>query len=173
MKINDLNIFQKSHYYKDSDIFNLKPPKSPDKFNIKRISINLDDDINNRYNNLNGEKYYVNKKDHVNDCLRYKNWMDNYEDKYKMYKTVDHLRKESKKIQLDKSYDDYKYMDHNKMYISIRLNHKKGNLSLGDYMGNFCSEYNSMNGYMNKMILKNKVGKNKNGNLFAFYPCLH
>ena len=65
MKINDLNIFQKSHYYKDSDIFNLKPPKSPDKFNIKRISINLDDDINNRYNNLNGEKYYVNKKDHV------------------------------------------------------------------------------------------------------------
>ena len=161
MKINDLNIFQKSHYYKDSDIFNLKPPKSPDKFNIKRISINLDDDINNRYNNLNGEKYYVNKKDHVNDCLRYKNWMDNYEDKYKMYKTVDHLRKESKKIQLDKSYDDYKYMDHNKMYISIRLNHKKGNLSLGDYMGNFCSEYNSMNGYMNKMILKNKVGKNK------------
>ena len=79
MNINELNIKEKSHYYKDSDIFNLKPPKSPEKFKNKLISLNLDDnEIFNNQANINKEKYFVNKIDHINECLRNKNWMINY-----------------------------------------------------------------------------------------------
>ena len=164
MSLNDLNIFQKSHYYKDSDIFNLKPPKTPDKYKTKRISLKLDDndnnEYNNRYNNFENIKYYRNKKDHINECLRDKNFMENYTDKYKMYKTVDNLRKESRKIYLDKSYD-FNYDENNKIYKNIRLFHKKGNVSLGNAINNFSSEYNSMQDYAKKVMLRKKVEKEK------------
>ena len=164
MSINDLNIFQKSHYYKDSDIFNLKPPKTPEKYKTKRISLKLDNNEKNDYidrcNNFANIRYYRNKKDHINECLRNKNFMENYTDKYKMYKTVDNLRKESRKIYLDKSYD-FNYDENNKIYKNIRLYHKKGNVSLGNAINNYSSEYNSMQDYAKKVMLRKKVEKEK------------
>ena len=164
MTLNELNILQKSHYYRDSDIFNLKSPKSPDKFKCKQITLNLDDNDNNNQNqaNLSKDKYYLNKKDHINDCLRDKNWMSKYISRYEKYKTVENLRKESKKLQLDKSYD-YNFGENNKMYKNIRLHHKKGNVSLGfeNSISNFSSEYNSMQDFAKKMMLKKKLEKEK------------
>ena len=164
MKLNDLNIFEKSHYYKDSDIFNLRPPKSPEKYKFKHPSLNLTYQIdNNRYtfqNNISTGKYFKNKKDHINDCLREKNWKTNFLNRFKKYKTLDKLRKESKKMQLDRSYD-YNYGENNKIYNKIRLNHMKGNVSLGNSINNFSSEYNSMQDFAKKVMLRKKVEKEK------------
>ena len=75
MKINELNIFEKSHYYKDSDIFNLRPPKTPESFKLKPLSLNLTNKNNNhRYNylnNSNNEDYFLNKKDNANSLIKY------------------------------------------------------------------------------------------------------
>ena len=161
MTLNELNILEKSHYYKDSDIFNLKPPKSPDKFKIKHISLDLENiDENNNQTNLSKDKFYLSKKDHINDCLRDKNWMTQYISRFQKYKTVENLRQESKKLQLDKSYD-YNYDENNKIYKNIRINHIKGNVSLGNSVPNFSSEYNSMLDYAKKVMLKKELEKEK------------
>ena len=36
MKINNLNPMERKHYYNDSDIFNIRPPKSPERFKYKK-----------------------------------------------------------------------------------------------------------------------------------------
>ena len=96
MKLNDLNIYEKSHYYKNSDIFNLKSPRTPEKFKSKLISLKLEkiDDTNNYQTLYNKDKYYLNKKDHINECLRDKKWMKSYIDRYKKYKKLENLKKE-------------------------------------------------------------------------------
>ena len=161
MNINELNIKEKSHYYKDSDIFNLKPPKSPEKFKNKLISLNLDDnEIFNNHANINKEKYFVNKIDHINECLRNKNWMINYINRYKKYKTLDNIKKETRRMNLDKSYD-YNYEENNKIYKDIRHYHRKGNVSLGNSLNNFSSEYNSMQDFAQKLMLRKKLEKEK------------
>ena len=162
MKLNDLNIYEKSHYYKDSDIFNLKSPRTPEKFKSKPISLKLEkiDDTNNYQTIYNKDKYYLNKKDHINECLRDKKWMKSYIDRYKKYKTLENLRKESKKIQMDKSYD-FDYSQNNKIYKNIRQKHKKGSVSLGNSTTNFCSEYNRMQDFAKKYMLKKKLEKDK------------
>jgi len=161
MKINELNILEKSHYYKDSDIFNLKPPKSPEKFKSKQISLNLgDEEIYNSQNNIDIGNYHPNKIDHINDCLRDKNWMTNYISQFKKYKTLDNIRKETKRMELDKSYD-YNYEENNKIYKDIRHYHRKGNVSLGNSLNNFSSEYNSMQDYAQKLMLRKKLEKEK------------
>ena len=164
MKLDDLNIFEKSHYYKDSDIFNLKPPKSPEKYKLKLLSLNLNNlrniDIDNYKTNINNERYFKNKKDHINECLRDKKWMTNYLSHFKKYKTLEKLRKESKKMQLDKSYN-YDYGENNQIYKNIRLNNIKGSVSLGNSISNFSSEYNSMLDFAQKIMLKKKLEKEK------------
>ena len=35
MKICDLNSTERKHYYNDSDIFNIRPPKTPERYRIK------------------------------------------------------------------------------------------------------------------------------------------
>ena len=162
MKLNDLNIYEKSHYYKDSDIFNLKSPKTPEKYKLKPIPLKLEqvDDTNNYQTYYNKDKYYLNKKDHINECLRYKKWMKSYIDRYKKYKTVENLREESKKIQMDKSYD-FNYGQNNIIYKNIRQKHKKGNVSLGNSTTNFRSEYSRMQDFANKYMLKKKLEKDK------------
>ena len=164
MKINELNIFEKSHYYKDSDIFNLRPPKTPERFKLKPLSLNLTNKNNNhRYNflnNSNNEDYFLNKKDNVKECLRDKNYLKNYINRYKKYKTVETLKKESKKFQLNKSYE-YNYDENNKIYKNIRLNNRKGNLIFGNYTPTFSSEYNSMQDYAKKILLSKRIYKGK------------
>ena len=164
MKINELNIFEKSHYYKDSDIFNLRPPKTPESFKLKPLSLNLTNKNNNhRYNylnNSNNEDYFLNKKDNVKECLRDKNYLKNYINRYKKYKTVENLKKESKKFQLNKSYE-YNYDENNKIYKNIRLNNRKGNLIFGNYTPTFSSEYNSMQDYAKKILLSKRIYKGK------------
>ena len=162
MELKDLNIYEKSHYYKDSDIFNLKSPKTPEKYKTKPISLKLEEvENNNNYENyFNKDKYYLNKKDHVNECLKYKIWMKSYIDRYKKYKTVENLREESKKFQIDKSYD-YNYGQNNIVYKNIRQKHKKGSVSLGNSITNFCSEYSRMQDFANKYMLKKKLEKDK------------
>ena len=161
MTLNELNIIEKSHYYKDSDIFHLKPPKSPEKFKFKRISLNFENNDKDNYQiNLSKDKYYINKKDHINDILKDKNWMTKYISRFKKYKTVGNLKKESKRLQLDKSYD-YNYGENNKIYKNIRLHHIKGNVSFGNSISNFSSEYNSMQDYARKIMLKKRLEKEK------------
>ena len=159
MKLDDLNIYEKSNYYKDSDIFNLKSPKTPEKYKSKPILEQVDD-INNYQTYFDNDKYYLNKKDHINECLRYKKWMKSYIDRYKKYKTVENLREESKKIQMDKSYD-FNYGQNNIIYKNIRQKHKKGTVSLGNSITNFCSEYSRMQDFANKYMLKKKLEKDK------------
>ena len=162
MKLNDLNIYEKSHYYKDSDIFNLKSPKTPEKYKSKPISLNIEqiDDTNNYQTIFNNDRYYLNKKDHINECLRYKKWMKSYIDRYKKYKTVENLREESKKIQMDKSYD-FNYEQNNILYKNIRQKHRNGTVSLGNSTTNFRSEYSRMQDFANKYMLKKKLEKDK------------
>ena len=169
MKINDLDPVERSHYYNDSDIFNAKPPKTPERFKYKKylpitaLKISNYKTISN--NNIpiqtfNNERYYNNKKDHINDCLRSKTPFPYFKTKYDRYKTTQNLKNASKKLQLDKSYE-YNFEDNNNIYKSITLQGKKGNLNLGNDPTNFSSEYNSMQDYARRIMLKKRINKEK------------
>ena len=162
MKINDLNSIERKHYYNDSDIFNTRPPKTPERFKYKKYipvttlkisnyKIILNDDFQSQ--NRNNERYYNNKKDHINDCFRSKNSSPYFMAKYQRYKTTHNLKNDSKKIQFDKSYE-YNYDENNKVYKTISLQGKKGYLILGNETTNFSSEYNSMKDFAKKVMLK-------------------
>ncbi len=86
--------------------------------------------------------------------------MTNYISQFKKYKTLDNIRKETKRMELDKSYD-YNYEENNKIYKDIRHYHRKGNVSLGNSLNNFSSEYNSMQDYAQKLMLRKKLEKEK------------
>ncbi len=86
--------------------------------------------------------------------------MKSYIDRYKKYKTVENLREESKKIQMDKSYD-FNYEQNNILYKNIRQKHRNGTVSLGNSTTNFRSEYSRMQDFANKYMLKKKLEKDK------------
>ena len=117
MKTFDLNPKERKHYYNDSDIFNIRPPKTPERYKIKKLmSYKL---LPNNYKTIsteivpthknNKEKQYYNynhdnQKDHINDCIRSMTPLPSFMGKYKKYKTIGDLKKISQKLQLDKSY---------------------------------------------------------------------
>ena len=100
MKINELNLKERKQYYNDSDIFNIRPPKTPERFrykekmslkeqkgsNIDSHTISTDNlpiqrikrnqykrnisHINTLKNISHRNMYYNNKKDHIKYCLR-------------------------------------------------------------------------------------------------------
>jgi hypothetical protein len=190
MKINELNLKERKQNYNDSDIFNIRPPKTPERFRFKeKISLKEQKGFNsnshtistdnlsiqrikrNRYkSNINHidplknishrNMYYNNKKDHIKDCLRSKTSVPYYMEKYEKYRRTQDLKKDYKKQQLDKSYD-YNYDDNNKVYRNITLNGKKGYLILGNDPTNFSSEYNSMLDYAKKIMLKKRIKEEK------------
>ena len=73
--------------------------------------------------------------------------------KYQRYKTTQNLKNDSKKLQFDKSYE-YNYDENNNVYKTISLQGKKGYLILGNEPTNFSSEYNSMQDFAKKVMLK-------------------
>ena len=169
MKINDLDPVERSHYYNDSDVFNAEPPKTPERFKYKKYlpitalkSSNYKTISNDNIpiQTFNNERYYNNKKDHINDCLRSNTPFPYFKTKYDRYKTTQNLKNASKKLQLDKSYE-YNFEDNNNIYKSITFQGKKGNLYLGNDPTNFSSEYNSMQDYARRIMLKKRINKEK------------
>ena len=170
MKINELNVKERKNYYNDSDIFNTRPPKSPERFKFTKPNpitalktynnYNIISNENTPASNYNTERYYFNKKDHINDNFRAKTPAYYYFNNYKRYRRIEDLKKDSRKIQLDKSYD-YNYYENNNMYNYIKQQGKKGHIFLGDDPSNFSSEYNSMQDYAKKVMLKKIINKEK------------
>ena len=169
MKINDLSIIEKSHYYNDSDIFNRRPPKTPERYKFKNDfpsilekTSNFPEKSSDYLTNVtkNKDRYSNNKKDHVNDCLRSKTPIPYFRNKYKNYRRTQELKKESKRMQLDKSYD-YDFNDNNNIYKSIALHSHKGNIFLGNDPTNFSSEYNRMHDYAKQIMLRKRINKEK------------
>ena len=170
MKINDLNIKERNQYYNDSDIFNTRPPKTPEKYRFKGFipkirlnSFNYNLNSNNRSsinNNIN-EKYYKNKKDHIKEvCFRPKTPSHYYMTEYQKYKTIGNIKKDYKKLQFDKSYE-YNFEDNNNVYKNITHLGKEGTFILGNEPSNFSSEYLSMQDYAKKIMLKKKINREK------------
>jgi len=169
MKINDLNSIERKNYYNDSDIFNARPPRTPERYRFKKYipvtalktyNYNTISTDNLPIQKKNNERYYINKKDHINDCLRSKTPMPSFMSNYQKYKTTEALKKASKKLQLDKSYE-YNYDDNNNIYKNITQYGKKGNIILGNEPPNFSSEYNRMQDYAQKVMLKKRINKEK------------
>ena len=124
--------------------------------NINTISTpNLQKEKNNH------EKYYLNKKDHINDTFRAKtpgpNFFNYY---YQRYRRTEDLKKDSKKMQFDKSYD-YNYYENNNIYNNIKQKGINGKIIFGDDPLNFSSEYNSMQDYARKVMLRKIINKEK------------
>lgn len=172
MKINDLAPEERKQYYNDSDIFNTRPPKTPERFRFKKFlpvtalkchnhKIKLNNDLSNP--NIYNERYYNNKKDHIKDCFRSKTPASYFLPEYQKYKTTKNIKKDSKKLQFDKSYE-YNYDNNNNVYKSITLQGKKGNLFLGNDPMNFSSEYNSMQDYAKRIMLKKRINKERMSN---------
>ena len=171
MKIYDLNTMERKQYYNDSDIFNIRPPKTPERYRYKKYSpittlksynykTISSDNFQHHNNNHYNERYYNNKKDHINDCFRSKTPTPYFMNNYQRYKTTHNLKKDYKKLQLDKSYE-YNFDENNNIYKNITLQGKKGNLILGNDPMNFSSEYNSMHDYAKKVMLKKIINKEK------------
>ena len=169
MKINDLNPMERKHYYNDSDIFNIRPPKTPERFkyekyipvtSLKSYNYKTISNDNFQSQNKNNERYYNNKKDHINDCIRSKTPAPYFMTKYQRYKTIQNLKNDSKQLQFDKSYE-YNFDENNKVYKNITLQGKKGYLILGNEPTNFSSEYNSMQDFAKKVMLKKRINKEK------------
>ena len=173
MKIYDLNSTERRQYFNDSDIFNIRPLKTPDKYKcsesnllstLKRSNYNALSTDNFELGKNNKERYYKNKIDHINECLRSITPTPNLKNKNQAYKRTKQLKKDNKKLQLNKSYD-YNFEETNKVYKNISLNGKRGNLILGNDPTDFSSEYNSMLDYAKQVLLRKKERKNKLSNL--------
>ena len=170
MKINELNIKERNQFYNDSDIFNTRPQKTPEKFRYKGFMLhprlnNFHDNLNSnsklQSHKINKERYYKNKKDHIKEVCLISNTPYPYSmTDYKKYKTIGNLKKDSKKLQLDKSCE-YNFEYNNNIYKNISLHGKKGTLILGNEPPNFSSEYHSMQNYAEKMMLKKKINREK------------
>ena len=169
MKINELNNLERKQYYNDSDIFNTRPPKTPERFRFKKYppitslkthnynTISTDNVPIEKYNH---EKYYNNKKDHINDCFRAKTPTSFFLNHYKKYRKTEDLKKDSKKIQFDNSYK-YNFDENNNTYNNIKSHGKKGTIVLGNELSNFSSEYNSMHDYAKRVMLRKTINKEK------------
>ena len=171
MKDIELNRIERKNYHYDSDIFNVRPPKTPQRFKLKKPypirtfttynNINTISTPNLPKEKTNHEKYYLNKKDHINDTFRAKtpgpNFFNYY---YQRYRRTEDLKKDSKKMQFDKSYD-YNYYENNNIYNHIKQQGNKGKIFLGDDPLNFSSEYNSMQDYARKVMLRKIINKEK------------
>ena len=171
MKTNDLNPKERRLYYNDSDIFNTRPPKTPERFKIKNIISsklltknsynNISTELPIHKNNQGNQSYnYYNQTDHVNDCMRSMTPIPSFMSKYKKYKTIGDLKKMSKKLQLDQSYE-YNYNDNNNIYKNNINNAKKRNIILGNEPINYYSEYNHMQDYATKIMLKKTINNAK------------
>ena len=169
MKINELNNSERKQYYNDSDIFNTKPPKTPEKFKLKKnlpitsLKTHNYNTISN--NNLfiekyNHKRYYNNNKDHINDCLRSQTPASFFSNHYKKYRKLEDLKNDSRKIQFANSYQ-YNLDENNNTYNSIKFHGKKGSIVLGNDPSNFSSEYNSMHDYAKRIMLKKTKNKEK------------
>ncbi len=167
MKINELNNLERKQYYNDSDIFNTRPPKTPERFKFKKYlpitslkthnynTISTDNVPIEKYKH---EKYYNNKKDHINDYFWVKKPASFFLNHYKKYRKTEDLKKYSRKIQYDNSYQ-YNFDENNNNYNNIKFHGKKGSIVLGNEPSNFSSEYNSMHDYANRVMLKKTINK--------------
>ena len=169
MKINELNNLERKQYYNDSDIFNTRPPKTPERFKLKK-NLPITSLKSHNYNTIstnnipiekyNYERYYNNNKDHINDCFRSKTPASFFLDHYKKYRKTKDLKKDSRKIQFDNSYQ-YNFDENNNTYNYIKFHGKKGSIVLGNDIPNFSSEYNSMHDYAKKVMLRKTINKEK------------
>ena len=167
MKINELNNLERKQYYNDSDIFNTRPPKTPERFKFKKYlpitslkthnynTISTDNVPIEKYKH---EKYYNNKKDHINDYFWVKKPASFFLNHYKKYRKTEDLKKDSRQIQYYNSYQ-YNFDENNNNYNYIKFHGKKGSIVLGNEPSNFSSEYNSMHDYANRVMLKKTINK--------------